>query len=256
MSKIKSKATPRDRVRKGQHRVPRSKSSTRTGDCGLRIKRRSPLDGRALHRCWHQPIPAGTASTIDTSDPVGTTCVIVGQADKAIAADHGNIYAYETKSIYLTITSRPAEALRVADEGLAINPNSALLLATRSTAETYSRQFQQAKLDIERAILLSPHDPQLPWFRNLSADAELGLGNIDAALDASRKAIDGGWRSWYSYLNLATASALKGDLDEAKSALAEARRLNPKLSIKFLSERKPVLQPWFDALRKAGVPEE
>ena len=181
---------------------------------------------------------------------------ILGQADKAIAADRGNVGAYETKSIYLTITSRPAEALRVADEGLAINPNSALLLATRSTAETYSHQFQQAKLDIERAILLSPHDPALAWFRNLSADAELGLGNIDAALDAGRKAIDGGWRSWYSYLNLATASAVKGDLDEAKSALAEARRLNPKLSIKFLSERKPVLQPWFDALRKAGLPEQ
>ena len=181
---------------------------------------------------------------------------ILGQADKAIAADRGNVYAYETKSLYLALTSRPTEALRVADVGLSINPNSALLLATRSVADIYSRGFQQAKLDIEQAILLSPRDPQIAWWSNLCADAELGLGHIDAALDASRRAIEGGYRNWYSYLNLATASAVNGDLDQAKSALAEARRGNPGLSVKFLVERKPILQPWFDALRKAGLPEE
>jgi hypothetical protein len=47
----------------------------------------------------------------------------------------------------------------------------------------------------------------------------------------------------------------RGD-HEAKAALAEARRLNPKLSVKWLTERKPVLQPAFDVLRKAGLPEE
>jgi hypothetical protein len=37
--------------------------------------------------------------------------------------------------------------------------------------------------------------------------------------------------------------------------LAEARRLNPKLSVKWLNDHKPILQPAFDALRKAGLPE-
>jgi len=37
--------------------------------------------------------------------------------------------------------------------------------------------------------------------------------------------------------------------------LAEARRLNPKLSVKRLNDHKPILQPAFDALRKAGLPE-
>ena len=60
---------------------------------------------------------------------------------------------------------------------------------------------------------------------------------------------------WFSYLNLAAARALKGNIDEAKTALAEARRLNPKLSVKWLTGRKPILQPAFDALRKAGMPE-
>ena len=46
------------------------------------------------------------------------------------------------------------------------------------------------------------------------------------------------------------------EMDEAMTALVEARRLYPKLSVKWLSERKPILQPAFEVLRKAGLPEE
>ena len=52
------------------------------------------------------------------------------------------------------------------------------------------------------------------------------------------------------------AYAHAGKMDEAKAALAEARRIHPKLSVKWLIEHKPVLQPAFDGLRKAGLPEE
>jgi tetratricopeptide (TPR) repeat protein len=118
------------------------------------------------------------------------------------------------------------------------------------------RQFEQAKSDVQQAIRLSPRDPALSQWHNFMADAELGLGNFDAAINECNKAIDGGYRVFYSYLNLAAAHAFKGDTNEAKAALAEARRINPKLSVKWLIERKPVLQPAFDVLRKAGLPEE
>ena len=45
-------------------------------------------------------------------------------------------------------------------------------------------------------------------------------------------------------------------MDEAGAALAEARRLNPKLTVKWLKDHKPILQPAFEALGKAGLPEE
>jgi adenylate cyclase len=118
------------------------------------------------------------------------------------------------------------------------------------------RQFEQAKSDVQQAMRLSPRDPALSQWHNFMADAELGLGNFDAAINECNKAIDGGYRVFYSYLNLAAARAFKGDTDEAKAALAEARRIHPKLSVKWLIEHKPVLQPAFDGLRKAGLPEE
>ena len=181
---------------------------------------------------------------------------ILGQLDRATALAPDNTWAYTTKSVYLSISHRPNDALRVANAAHAINPNNAYLLAIRSAAETYLRQFEQAKSDVQQAMRLSPRDPRIGNWHNLLADAELGLGHFDAAIDEANKAIDAGWRVWYSYLNLAAANALKGDMDQAKAPLAEARRLNPKLSVKWLVGRKPVLEPAFDALRKAGLPEE
>ena len=72
---------------------------------------------------------------------------------------------------------------------------------------------------------LSPRDPRLSQWHTFMADAELGLGHLDAAIEQSSKAIDAGYRVWTSYLNLAAAHAQKGDIDEAKRALTEARRV-------------------------------
>jgi adenylate cyclase len=181
---------------------------------------------------------------------------VLGQADRAIALDRDNTQAYVARSQYLLVTSRPSDALRAADSGLAVDPNSAPLHAWRSIAETYLGQFEQAKSDVLQAIRLSPRDPSMSQWHNFTADADLGLGNFDAAIDESSRAIDGGYRVFYAYLNLAAARAFKGEMDQAKAALAEAHRINPKLSVKWLIEHKPVLQPAFDGLRKAGLPEE
>jgi len=63
-----------------------------------------------------------------------------------------------------------------------------------------------------------------------------------ASLEDVKKAVDGGYRTFYAYINLAAAHAFKGEMDEAKAAMAEARRLKPDLSVKWLVKHKPVLQ--------------
>ena len=181
---------------------------------------------------------------------------ILGQADRSIALARDNVDAYTVKGLYFAISLRPNDGLRIANAGLAIDPNSAYLYAIRGNAETYLRQFEQARSDLEQAMRLSPRDPIIGFWHNLMAGAELGLGHFDAASEEANKAIDAGWRSFYSYQNLALAHALKGDIDQAKAPLAEARRLNPKFSVKWLVGNEPFLQPAFDALRKAGLPEE
>ena len=181
---------------------------------------------------------------------------VFGLADRALTLDRENILAYLAKGWYLHGCSRHGDARRVVDAGLAIDANSAPLFAQRSIINAYLGQFEQAKSDVQTAMRLSPRDPALSQWRNFLADAELGLGHLDAAIEQSSTAIDGGYRVFYSYLNLAAARGIKGDLEEAKRALAEARRINPKLSVRWINERKPILGPAIDSLRKAGLPEQ
>ena len=183
---------------------------------------------------------------------------VLGQVDRAIALAPGNPWNYSTKSVWLAITGRPEEGVRVADAALAINPNYAAEYTYRALAESYLGQFEQAKADVQQAMRLSPRDPRLGQWHDKMADAELGLGHFDAAIDESNKAIDAGFKAFFTYLRLAIAHALKGDIDEAKTALTEARRLKPELSDKWLRGNKAFsgyTQPWYDALRKAGLPE-
>jgi hypothetical protein len=52
------------------------------------------------------------------------------------------------------------------------------------------------------------------------------------------------------------AYALEGKMDEAKSALAEARRLNPSYTVKWDREHAEDIPTRREGLRKAGLPEE
>jgi adenylate cyclase len=178
---------------------------------------------------------------------------VIGQADRAIALAPDTMRAYLVKSAHLASSRRFDEALRTADAGLAINPNYAQLYGARSTAKSSLGQFEQAKSDAQQAIRLSPRDPFIGLFHVHVGDAELGLGHFDAALNEYRNATDSGFRTFYAYADLAAAYALEGKMDEAKTALAEARRLNPRLTVKSLQTIAPNIPALFEGLRKAGA---
>ena len=181
---------------------------------------------------------------------------IMGPANRAINLAPDDAYPYFPKAEYLSLSGRHSEALAVADAGLGADPNFVLLYMPRSVAENSLGRYEQAKADAERAIRLSPRDPEVGTFHVIVGDAEINLGHLDAAIDAYRKAIDSGLHQFYVYTNLAAAYAHTGKMDEAKAALAEARRLNPAITVKWMKEHTPNLPAVFDGLRKAGLPEE
>ena len=185
----------------------------------------------------------------------GYEAKILGQADRAIALAPDNVWAYNVKSLYLTVSQRANEGLSAADAGLAINPDDPPLYRARGSAELALGRYEQAITDVQQAIRLSPRDPRIGlWLENLG-DAELGLGHLDAAIDEYHKAIDAGWRAYQPYRGLAAAYALDGKMEEAASALAEARRLNPQLTLKWLQSHSFSIPPLLEGLRKAGLPE-
>ena len=181
---------------------------------------------------------------------------ILSQANRAIALAPDNVWAYNVKSLYLTVSQRANEGLSAADAGLAINPDDPPLYRARGSAELALGRYEQAISDVQQAIRLSPRDPRIGLWLVTLGDAELGLGHLDAAIDEYHKAIDAGWRAYQPYGALAAAYALDGKMEEAASALAEARRLNPQLTLKWLQTHSLSIPPLLEGLRKAGLPEE
>ena len=181
---------------------------------------------------------------------------LLGQADRVIALAPDNMWAHNTKSLYLSVSQRPNEGLSAAEVGLAIKPDDPPLYRARGFAELVLGRYAQAISDVQQAMRLSPRDPRIGlWLVNLG-DAELGLGHVDTAIDNYHKAIDAGWRAYQPYRSLAAAYALNGKIEEAASALAEARHLNPQLTLKWEQTHSVNLPPLVEGLRKAGLPEE
>ena len=119
-------------------------------------------------------------------------------------------------------------------------------------------RFEQAKSDIlQSAIRLKSARSAQAISTKYLGDAELGLGHFDAAIEDYHKAIDlacriicGPTQVWPPQMRSRARWTI------AKSALGEVRRLEPKLTMKWLIPRAPPIPNLFDGLRKAGMPEE
>ena len=181
---------------------------------------------------------------------------ILGQSDRAIALAPDNMRAYLVKSQYLSFSHCANEGFDVANAGLLVSPNDAHLYAARGFAEITLGRFEQAKTDFLPAMRLSPRDPAIAQWHVSFGLAELGLGHFGAAVDEFQKSIGFGNRTFIPRGCLAAAYALDGKADEANRALAEARRLNPKLSVKRMISAGPDIPNVLEGLRKAGLPEE
>jgi len=181
---------------------------------------------------------------------------VIGQADRALALARDTTEAYYAKASYLMQSHHAKEAVDVDDAGLAVDPNSARLFVQRGMAESALGSFEQAKSDVRQAMRLSPRDPRAGLWHFAMGGVEIEQGHNEAAIDEIHKAIEAGYRPFIPYAVLAAAYALEGKMDEAKSALAEARRLNPNLTVKWFIAHSPNVPKAIEGVRKAGLPDE
>jgi TolB-like protein len=203
---------------------------------------------------WLEHITPSTSRDGEIPGPI--TAKVLGQLDRAITLAPDYSDAYATKSAYLAQSHRFDEAIRVANAGLAVNPNNPTFYHHRAMAEISLGRLDEARSDVQHAIRLSPDDPwRVDWNRHLG-NIEFAAGHLEAAVDAYHKALDAGDRSQWPYLSLAAAYALLGKMDEAKPYVAETLRLNPNFTVKWLREHALDIPIRNEGLRKAGFAEE
>ena len=119
---------------------------------------------------------------------------------------------------------------------------------------------------IETALRVDPRNPNVAFGHWSLGTCHLLLGHVDMATDLLRKARAENPRVFFFHLYLAAALGVRGDIDEARAALAEAIQLKP--AVNSLAQWSAI-QPWIGnpafaalrdrtldpGLRRAGMPD-
>ena len=152
------------------------------------------------------------------------------------------------------------------EAAIALDPNQASGHRQLGVTLMFLGQPKAAIPQLEKSTRLSPHDPFIALNYNALGRCHLFMGHVDQAIDLLRKARATSPRYYFIHLNLAAALGLRGDLNEARAALAEGVKLRPELNslarlratvvsnnVEYLRFREKTTEV---GLRKAGMPEE
>ena len=125
---------------------------------------------------------------------------------------------------------------------------------------------EETEAHVTEALRLSPRDTIAYLWMTNAGSAKLHLGSYEQAVAWFRRSKEANRNYPSAYFNMAAALAHLGRLDEANSAVQTGLALNPAYTVSrvhaawtarsddptYLAQ----LEPIFDGMRKAGVPEQ
>jgi TolB-like protein/class 3 adenylate cyclase len=185
-------------------------------------------------------------------------------AAKALTLEPNHAQAHLASALIRMQQRRLAEAAGEVETALALDPNNANAYGLQGGIHAFSGSPERAIASDQQAIRLSPRDPFLAGWQGAISWCYLMLGDDKAAIDWGLRSRSSNPNYAPAHVTLASAYALLGYESAARASLAEARRLNPSLSIgllrKWAGSDEPayvkLAERWLDGLRKAGMPEE
>ena len=188
------------------------------------------------------------------------------RANQALSLNPDQANAHYAKARLIMFKAKPDDAasanqvIAEAEAALRADPSYARAYWPMAVGHEFLGHYEQAISDLEQAARISPRDSNLGVWQTEMGRALLGMGRTDAAVQEGLVGIDSGFRTVMSYTALAAFYAAADKMPEAKATMAEAMKLNPKLSVAWFDARTPSLinsPPGFrEALIKAGLPEE
>ena len=186
---------------------------------------------------------------------------------QALAISPRSPLAHLAKATWLKAQGRCEEAIPEYETLLALNRNSVVVLANLGQCKIAMGSMDEGIALQEQVIRLSPRDPFNGNRYDAIGFAHLLQSRTDEAIVWLEKGCNLSPRLSIPHAHLASAYALKGDLDRASAELAEARRLRRDGHFSSIARLKaggtwaPKVRAlaeatYFAGLRKAGMPEE
>ena len=162
----------------------------------------------------------------------------------------------------LVLAGERGAGLSAIERALALNPNSALAWNFFGWAQAYHNRFSPAAEALQRAVRLSPLDPQRWMFDGGLAHAHLAAGRHEAAIEAADRALHAQPRAIAMLKIKAAACGNLGRVEEGSKCVRRVLELGPWSTIASSREMTrlifspEVLAIYIGGLRKAGLPEE
>jgi tetratricopeptide (TPR) repeat protein len=186
---------------------------------------------------------------------------------EALEREMNHSMAHFAMGVLRRVQNRLNDSQIELETAIALDRNNARAFQQLGLTLMWLGQPDTAIPQIERAIRLNPHDPNIASYYWALAASNLVLGRVDDATTLLSKARAANPRLSFVHLWLAGSLALMGDLGAAKAALAEAMKLRPEITslARWRSD-----SPWYTnaqfvtlaektlytGLRRAGFPDE
>jgi tetratricopeptide (TPR) repeat protein len=163
-------------------------------------------------------------------------------ARAAIRADDEDPWAHLAMGTVNMFLERADDALAAFESALSLNPNFSLAQAYRGVTLSDVGRWREGGDTASRVLRLSPRDPFSAIYNNVLGYTAFFRCDYDEAMRMMRTSI--GQRPDYvgSCRIFVAAAAMKGEIDVAKAALRELRRLQPNISLAWFASEHPLLR--------------
>jgi len=185
----------------------------------------------------------------------------LGACDRALAMDRGNATFHALRARVLLARQEYEEAIAGSRAAIELNPSFAAAHCGLGDSLAYEKRYDEAFKCFDKAIALSPNDPQAWAFYSYGALAMIFKGDYATALLWTDKATSIPNCQYWAQAHRVVALAYLGRLDDAKTAVERLLREVPRFCLRFAREKLFYLREqeqvdcYLEGLRRAGVPE-
>ena len=209
---------------------------------------------------------SGNQQNFFVIDPMAAFAAAEAKLTKALSSVPDHARGHRLLGFVNMLTKRAAQGIAECEHALALDRNLASAHTFIGLGKIFIGHPEETEAHIEDALRLSPRDTMAYTWMTYVGVAKNQLGSWEQAVAWSRRAIEANRNFPPPHFMLVAALAQLGRLDEAHAAVKAGLALDPAFTISRaralwtpVSENPTYLgqlEPFYDGLRKAGVPEQ
>lgn len=174
-------------------------------------------------------------------------------ARRAVELDARDPLGYGALSFAYIMGGDAGNALDTARRAVELNPSMPDAWIWLGNAQLLSGDPDGCLASNRRAQQLNPQGPMASLAYENPAVAYWETGRYEASLDAARRLVAARPTYFMGHVYLAMNAVSLGHIDEARAEIAEARRVQPNLSLEMIQRNFGVSRPDIDARRNAAL---